>query len=154
MKKKALTLAAFVVLGGILIALIGCRGHGFHHGSPEKKAEFMINRLKAELDLSEQQVELLRDIHQDVHSKFEENRPRREEHFELLKEQILSPRLDTEQIKQYMDAQQDKHREMRDYILQQIKRFHDTLTAEQKQKLVSLLEEFKGAWYNHHGGRF
>jgi len=48
-----------------------------------------------------------------------------------------------------MDAQQNKHREMRDYIIQQIKRFHDTLTPEQKQKLVSLLEKFKGAWYNH-----
>jgi protein CpxP len=154
MKRKALTIAAFIAMGGLLVALTGCRGHGPHRGSPEKKAEFVINRLKAELDLSEQQVELLNDIHKDIRSKFEENRPQREEHFELLKSQILSDRLDTEKIKQYMNAQQNKHREMRDYIIQQIKRFHDTLTAEQKQKLVSLLEEFKGAWYNHHDGRF
>jgi len=152
MKKKALTIVAFIAMAGILVALTGCRGCGPHHGSPEKKAEFMINRLKSELDLSKQQVELLNDIHKDIRSKMEENRPQREQHFELLKEQILADRLDTEEIKRYMDAQQNKHREMRDYIIQQIKRFHDTLTPEQKQKLVSLLEEFKGTWYNH--GRF
>ncbi|MBN1799382.1 MAG: Spy/CpxP family protein refolding chaperone [Spirochaetales bacterium] len=154
MKKKALTITAFIAMGVLLTALTGCRGHGPHRGSPEKRAEFMINRLKAELDLSEQQVQLLNDIHKDIRSKMEENRPQREQHFELLKEQILADSLDTAEIKRYMDAQQNKHREMRDYVLQQIKRFHDTLTSEQKQKLVSLLEEFKGAWYNHHGGKF
>jgi protein CpxP len=154
MKKKAFTITAFIAVAVILAVLAGCRGHGPHHGSPEKRAEFMINRLKAELDLSEQQVALLKDIHDDIRSKMQENRPQREEHYELLKEQILADSLDIDEIKRYMDARQDKHREMRDYVLQQIKRFHDTLTSDQKQKLVSLLEEFKGAWYNHRDGKF
>jgi Spy/CpxP family protein refolding chaperone len=142
----------------MLAVFTGCRGHRPHHGSPEKRVEFMINRLKAELDLSEEQVTLLKDIHNDIRAKMEENRPQREEHLELLKDQILADSLDIDEIGRYMDAQQEKqqekHREMRDYVLRQVKRFHDTLTAEQKQKLVSLLEEFKGAWYNHPRGRF
>ena len=155
MKKKALFITALVAIAGIVVVLAGCRGPKHHFSSPEKRVEFMINRLKTKLDLSQQQVDLLHEIGEDFHKKMEENRSQREEHHQLLKDQILADSLDTDQIKRHMDAQQEKHRAMRDYMLEQMKRFHDTLSAEQKQKLVSLLEEFKGAWYNHpHHGRF
>jgi uncharacterized membrane protein len=150
MKKRATVPVILLVLAVVSIALIGCRGHGPRRGDPERKVEFMINRLKVELNLSEEQVKLLKDIQQQIREKIQDVRPEFKEHSDFLKEQILKDSLDLTQIKEYMDAQQNKHKEIRDFILTQIKRFHDTLTQSQKEKLASLLEEFQGAWYNHH----
>jgi uncharacterized membrane protein len=145
---KRFTSTALAVVGAAVLLLGGCRAYGPRHGSPEKHAEFMINRLKAELDLSQSQVDLLKDMQKQITGKMAENRPQRDQDFAFLKEQILSDSLDIEQIKQYMNDQQSRHEQVRDFILTQLKRFHDTLSTAQKQKLAALLEEMKGVWYN------
>jgi protein CpxP len=148
MISKRFTLAALAAAGAVVLFLGACRAHGPHHGVPGKRAEFIIGRLKSELDLSQSQVDLLKDIQKQITEKIAENKPQREQDFEFLKSQILSDSLDTGRIERYMDQQQNRYKEVRDFILTQLKRFHDTLSAEQKQKLVSLLEEMKGLWYN------
>jgi Spy/CpxP family protein refolding chaperone len=149
MNHKRFTLAALTVIAGAAVLFLGaCRAHGPHHGTPGKQAEFIIGRLKNELDLSQSQVDLLKDIQKQITQKIAENKPQWEQDFEFLKSQILSDSLDTGRIEQYMDSRQTGQQEVRDFILIQLKRFHDTLSTAQKQKLVALLEEMKGLWYN------
>jgi protein CpxP len=138
-------MAGLVLAGGAL--LTGCGHHGpcgWGHQSPEKKAQWMVNRISQELDLTEAQKTKLNSIKDELLKKKAEFKADHRSLAAELKAQILSDKLDQDKINQLFVSRQAKHEEMRKFFIVQFAEFHAMLTPQQRAKLAEKLEKFHG----------
>ncbi len=140
MKSQLITVS--VLITGLLFSgalFWGCR-HG--HGSPEKKAEWIVGKISSELDLTDDQKLEIDRIKDEVLEKFREHRKTRKAMHERVIRLVKSDTLDVDEINRIFDEKEARHREMRPFIIEKIVEFHRILKPEQKEKLAEKLEEF------------
>jgi hypothetical protein len=106
--------------------------------TPEEKAEWVVKKIQKKLELNENQNALLLELKESVIKLRLEHKDKKDEKFTLIKEAILSDRIDPMEI---IDKVKNKIDTKAPKILQNLSAFHASLTLEQKQKVVSLLEK-------------
>jgi periplasmic protein CpxP/Spy len=147
MKSKLITLSVIAV--GMLASgalFWGCR-HG--HGSPEKKAEWIVSKISSELDLTDEQKLELNRIKDEALEKYREHREERKTVHARIVNLITSDTLDVDEVNKIFDEREKKQKEMRPFIIEKIVEFHRILKPEQKEKLVRKLEKFMKRHENH-----
>ena len=138
----------YIVLIGLLISGLlmfnGCRRHG-----PGKGAEFAVDYMTEVLDLTPDQQELLDQYKDEILAKAMQMRADKQEMHAVIKTQLGNETIDKAQVKQLYITHRDKMDEMADLIIDRVAAFHQTLTPEQRTKLIEKLEDFE-KW--HHRG--
>jgi Spy/CpxP family protein refolding chaperone len=144
MVKKGLT----ILLIGMLISGVGlfsgCRRHSHSH-----KAEFMVDYISETLDLNENQQEQLDQIKDELLTKAKDMHADKASMHEELVVQLRSEEIDQVRVKNLIAEHRAKMDEIVDLVVTRLSEFHQTLTPEQKEKLVAKIETFK-KW--HHRG--
>lgn len=104
---------------------------------------FMLNKLVKDLDLSEQQKADVEKIKDEIKTKIENKRKERENKFDDFETLFKQDKI----TKEDMDAMVKKHEanreEMKDFFTEELIKFHDILTPEQRTKAVEKMKEMR-----------
>ena len=137
MLKKGLTIALVCVFVSGALVFTGCRSHSHH-----SKAEFMIDYIAETLDLTDPQREQLDGIKDEFMAKAKDMRAKKEAmHAELMVE-LRKEQIDRENIKDLIAQKRTQMDEIIDLAVVRLSEFHQTLSPEQREKLVAKLEWF------------
>jgi Spy/CpxP family protein refolding chaperone len=137
MLKKGLTIALICVFIAGTLLFTGCRSHS-HHG----KAEFMVDYIAETLDLTEPQREQLDGIKEEFIAKAQEMHVEKQAmHAEFMAE-LRKPQIDPEKIKGLIAQKRARMDGLIDLAVLRLTEFHQTLSPEQREKLVAKIEYF------------
>ena len=108
----------------------------------------MMDYLTEVMDLTDQQQETLEEIKNEIMQKAKDMRAEHESMRENIVAQLKSDAINKEQLK----ADIAQHRVQMDGLIElaidRLAEFHQTLTPEQKEKLVNKIEKFH-RWHHH-----
>ncbi len=142
-KTMILVLVAVVVLS---MLVVGCKAR-----SPEKKAEHMVNKISSKLNLNDVQKAELNGIKNELLQMGLEMHEEHENMHSDLSEQLLSDRIDVDEVKALINEKKASVEELIDTAVDRLAEFHATLTSEQKELLVAEMETCKNSkWKNWH----
>jgi uncharacterized coiled-coil DUF342 family protein len=133
-KKKLLGFIPLLIVG--LMFLGGCK-----RPSPEKMADHIVDELAAKLNLTPEQLVSLNATKVELLGKVAEMKKSREAmHSDVITE-LQKDVLDQGQLKKMFATHKGEMDEIANLVIDRLAKFHGTLTAEQKVKLVELLKE-------------
>ena len=137
MLKKGLTIALIgVFISGALI-FTGCRSHS-HHG----KAEFMIDYVAETLDLTDEQRGQLDGIKEEFIAKAKEMHAQKEAMHAAFMAELRKEEISRENLNALIDQKRAQMDEFINLAMDRLAEFHKTLSAEQREKLVTKIEYF------------
>lgn len=144
MKKKItyISVAAFIILGGMLF--YGCK---FHH-SPEDRAERLIRYLSDELDLTKGQQEKLESFKNEMLERRKESQECHKESKAIFMDELKKDSIDQDRFLGMYNNHKPKMDETVKFIISNFADFHESLTAEQKTKLIEKIESFE-KWHSY-----
>ena len=139
-----------IIIGTVAtISIIGATGA--YAGKKFKdgmKGDYVIYKLDKELDLSDTQVDRLKDIQSYVKSHRDNKQENRDNHKAKLVALINSPNLDQAQVLAMLDEKLQMIRDEAPAAISKIADFSDTLTEKQRAELLKMIES------HDHGKRF
>ena len=144
MLKKGLTIVSICVLISVTLLFAGCRSH-----SPHGKAEFMVDYIAETLDLNEQQLTQLDGIKEEFLVKAKEMHAKKAAMRDEFMDELRKEQIDQEKIKGLIAQKRSHMDEMIDLAVVRLSEFHQTLSAEQREKLVAKLEWFHEKHQRH-----
>ena len=133
--------SAIIIFTGLLIiffAAMGCRT-----SSPLGRAAFLIDYLTETLDLTPNQQTQLKQYVTEVFEKGMEMRPYRIEMQKAFIGQLKNETIDQAQLMDQVKQNQARVDEMAALIIKRISDFHQSLTPEQRARLVRKIETFQ-----------
>jgi Spy/CpxP family protein refolding chaperone len=131
------------MIAAVIVTVAGftsCAG-GYKNMHNNELQEFILFKLTRELDLTDTQIESIKEITAQVKVKAEELHGDKEEMHAKIKELIMSNYVSEAEILGLMKSHTAQHEEMKIFIAKKIAEVHALLTPEQRIKLVHLLEK-------------
>jgi len=132
----------------ILLSFLASGCARWHHRTPEERADRLAAHLVAELGLDEAQQQQLEQIKQEVLVQQAKLRAHRSASHEEILRFLRSERIDDAQLAEAVARHQAQANELITFFGEELRKFHDMLTPEQREKAAAALEDFKA-----HGGR-
>lgn len=143
MKKKTLTISLIAVPIIGLLTLAGCR-----HPGHQKGALFMMDYLTEVMYLTDEQQAQLDEIQDEIMAKAKDMRAEHKNMHAMIVAQLKSESINKEQLKANIANQRAQMDDLIDLAVERLAEFHQTLTPEQKDKLVNKIEKFH-KWHRH-----
>lgn len=133
-------LAALVgTVATLSFGAVALAGPGGHHGAPEGA---ILHAIK-ELDLSTEQVEMLKAIREANRDEHEANRAQREKTMEVFKAELQSDSPDAAKLHALIDAREADMVQRAHDRLDTLLEIHAVLTPEQRAQIATKLEEMR-----------
>ena len=142
MKTSRLFISTIVVALLSSLALVGCKGHN-------SRGAFAVDYVTEVLDLSESQELELEKIREEILLEIKEHKSEDNPIRTLLREQLVSDKMDKEQLQQVVSMHRQQTDEIIDLTIDRLIAFHSTLSIEQKEKLVNKLEKLSKMHRGH-----
>jgi len=142
-RKKVWIPLTVLVIGGILLFTL-C-----HSITPENRAQWVTDKIASKLELNEDQKGMLDDMRLEFLAK---HREMHDDHAAMKDEliaQLKSEKIDREQLDDIITKKRAEIDSIVSLFTERFVEFHDTMTPEQKSKLVAGLEKMK----SRHGRR-
>ncbi|WP_040509079.1 Spy/CpxP family protein refolding chaperone [Leptospira wolffii] len=132
--------AILLVLGTATVLTQGC-----HHKwmSPEKRANYIVKKLKSELDLTETQAATLDKIKADVLEKRKELKMVGPFLPKEAVEELRADKFNAEKLNKLGEEREKKMAAFRVFFTKKAGEFHAVLTPEQRGKLADLILKFQ-----------
>jgi len=140
-----------VFLAAMFLTATGCRRHADRWRSPEHTAE-MRSYLARALELNDEQKKELDAIMTPLVEKKEDG-VGRQELLEAFLSEARKDRIDAEKLNAMIDGEVRKAQEMMKGFVSSFAAFHQTLSPGQREKLVSLIQEYRGKGRGHNRRR-
>jgi len=122
---------------------------GWWHKTPEERATKMVEKVTQELALDQTQTTLLKTSVSEMMAKFKEAKPEKGAMHQILREQIRSGKIDKVQVKQVAGEHKQKIEALMDFGLDKADAFLQTLSPEQREKLLTFVDEMKDRGHGH-----
>jgi esterase/lipase superfamily enzyme len=137
MLKKGLTIALIgVFISGALI-FTGCRSHSHQH-----KAEFMVDYIAETIDATDEQRAQLDGIKDEFVAKAKEMHDQKAAMHAAFMAELHKEELSRETLNDLIDQKRAQMDEIINLALDRLIEFHKTLSAEQREKLVTKIEYY------------
>jgi esterase/lipase superfamily enzyme len=137
MLKKGLTIALIgVFISGALI-FTGCRSHSHEH-----KAEFMVDYIAETIDATDEQRAQLDGIKDEFIAKAKEMHDQKEAMHAAFMAELRKEEISRETLDGLIDQKRAQMEEFVNLAMDRLIEFHKTLSAEQREKLVTKIEYF------------
>jgi periplasmic protein CpxP/Spy len=134
-----------LIVAGLIastLSLGGCQ----HFRKPEKRAEWVKDKIIDELELNKAQQDLLDDIWAEFAKQREKLKPGHEAAKKEMVEALRRPELDTQAINRKIEEKMETFKAISARFVERMAEFHRTLNEEQREKLIAVLEK-------HHGNK-
>jgi Spy/CpxP family protein refolding chaperone len=137
MLKKGLTIALIgVFISGALI-FTGCRSHSHQH-----KAEFMVDYIAETIDATDEQRAQLDGIKDEFVAKAKEMHDQKAAMHAAFMAELRKEEISPENLKDLIDQKRAQIDEFINLAMDRLIEFHKTLSAEQREKLVTKIEYY------------
>lgn len=134
-----------ILLAGLtLFAFTGCSR------TPEQKADHIVEHMVKKLDLNDAQKAQLDKIKGEFLAKRQELITSRGGTFEEANALMRSDTIDQARLNALVDKNKEQATDMVQFVFAKFTEIHDMLTPEQREKLVSKIEKYKGKGRYHH----
>jgi Spy/CpxP family protein refolding chaperone len=130
-----------ILIVALLAALPVLAVTGCYHKTPEQRAERVVQRLAATLELDTAQREKLEKMKENFLAKRSDMMKMRQETINDLNEIMLSPQLDQARLNARTEKIQAHTSDLIRFISTEFAELHDMLTPEQRSKLVEKMEK-------------
>jgi len=137
MLKKGLTIAAICVFISGALIFTGCRSH-----SREHKAEFMVDYIAETIDATDEQRAQLDGIKDEFVAKAKEMHAQKEAMHAAFIAELHKEEISRETLNGLIDQKRAQMDEFINLAMDSLIIFHRTLSAEQREKLVTKIEYF------------
>ena len=141
--KKKLLLWGFIVF----FVVAGTAGITFAQKVKQFKDKgpmfFMMEKITQDLNLTDQQKTEVDKIREEIKAKMEEKKKDHESKMMEFENAFKQDKLDKETLKALMKKHDTEREEMRDFMLDELVKFHAVLTPEQRTKAVEKMHEMK-----------
>lgn len=128
-----------VLVGGLLFAGFHTRNSFAHSG--DRFTGCMVDKFSNKLDLKADQKEQLKQIAEELKSKHQEMRALKEATKEEMFGELRKETIDRESLDSFYSDAKSRFDEMYDLFSTRFVEFHQTLTPEQKEKLVAEMKK-------------
>lgn len=146
--KPSILIVAAIILLLIAAFIAGCSKHRFHSATPEKKAEWVVQKISNELDLESAQLAKLEEIKADILVMHREFGNLKTDIWNEVFSQIQSDAVDQQKLNTLFSDKENQFKEMRIFMVAKFAEFHDILTVEQRSQLVDKMSKLKKRWHN------
>jgi Spy/CpxP family protein refolding chaperone len=137
MLKKGLTIALIgIFISGALI-FTGCRSHSHQH-----KAEFMVDYIAETIDATDEQRAQLDGIKDEFVAKAKEMHDQKAAMHAAFMAELRKEELSRETLNDLIDQKRAQIDEFVNLAMDRLIEFHKTLSAEQREKLVTKIEYY------------
>ena len=136
MKTRKGLIALAVTFVSSLMLFTACKHH-------DAKGAFALDYITETLDLTREQETNLDFIRAEIVDKVQEMHADKKEMHAILKEQLESETIDKDVVRKLVADHREKMNAVIDLAIDKLADFHETLTPEQKTKLVAKLEKFE-----------
>lgn len=138
--KKKITKKSMVLVTLACLAIAGTASAGFML-SHKDRADIAVMVITKKLDLNENQVAKLEDIKKEFEKVHAEHAQERAEKVHMIIEMVKSDQIDQSQVIALMNDKIEMLEEKAPIFIEKIAEFHRTLSAEQKQIIVEMIEK-------------
>jgi Spy/CpxP family protein refolding chaperone len=138
MVKRIIVSATIPGLVALALLASGCR-----HDRPSAKAAFVIDYLAESLDLTEAQKARLESIREEIQQKALAMRQDHQAMQAQIVAQLKSETIDRDALKTTLTTHREQMDRLVELLIDRLAEFHQTLAPEQREKLVSKLEQFR-----------
>lgn len=141
-----------VLVAGVIASMLGLTG--CHHlRKPEKRADWIKDKITDELDLNDSQENLLDEIWSEFAQKHKELKPDHDKAKQEMIEALGRPELDVTAINRKIDEKIEIFRALSARFVDRMAEFHRTLNPEQREKLIAWVKKHhekrrKCAWHH------
>lgn len=149
LKTKRKVSSKKLLLWGLVITFLvaGTAGISFAQKVKQLKDKgpmfFMMNKFTDDLNLTDQQKADVEKIREEVKAKMEEKKKNRESNRTDFENAFKQDKLDKETLKSIMNKRDADREEMKDFMLDELIKFHALLTPEQRTKAVEKMHNMK-----------
>lgn len=133
-RMRVLGFIPLLIIG--LVFLGGCK-----RPSPEKIADHIVTELVSKLSLTPEQQAALNTTKVDVLAKMEQMKKGKDAHHDEVLAELQKDSLDQDKLKKMFAEHKTQRDDIAELLLDRFVKFHATLSAEQKTKLVEFLKE-------------
>jgi Spy/CpxP family protein refolding chaperone len=138
-----------------LIFVFGFRayrgGHGsLFHATPEERMEFFTDKIAERLELDNAQKEQLQVMGQELLEKRVEMHAWHVSIGDAIHDELLKSEMNKENLDNIVSESRQKIDEMLSLVASRIVQFHQLLTPEQREKLVTVIEEHRESHRRFH----
>jgi periplasmic protein CpxP/Spy len=144
-RKKAIitgSIALAVILTGGVLFAVGHHGH--HKGMMRDFIEFKVDRVLADLNLTDDQKQKTEVLRGKLRQEFENFAQDRKSGRQVIVDEWMKKTPDRTIITETIDQRIDNHKQAAHRIIDVMLEFHDLLTPEQRQELLNQVEEMHG----------
>lgn len=145
--RNIITVAAILVTFSMIA--IGCGHRHCFNRSPEKKAQWVVNRIAGKLDMTDSQEKKLEKIKEEVLAKMEKYKTEHQSMHDEALQLVKKEKLTEADLEKLFAQREQRYRELKPFIIEKMVEFHTMLTPEQKNQLAEKMAEH----YNEHHGR-
>lgn len=140
-RKKIILISSLAIF-----ILIGLAGAGFTKNMVDKYIEggpwgFMLDKITKDLNLSEQQQAEVNKIKDEIKAKKDALRQKRKDHASEFEQMFRSDTFDKQKALELAKQREADREEMRNFIIDEMAKFHAILTPEQRNKVADKLKE-------------
>lgn len=131
---RKIQLVVVMLLSGLF--LTACKGHNEGHGG------MMFDIAAYKLDLTEVQEEKWFAIRDELKQLRRDARKEKQSHVDQAKSLIMADSLDQAEVLNQFEQHQGRMLSAAPSVIEKLSEFHATLTAEQKEKVIKMLDHF------------
>jgi Spy/CpxP family protein refolding chaperone len=142
--KKTIILSSVTIVTLILIYFISCHSKVRHfclYDSRQEKLGLVIKKFSREFDLDKNQVQLLKNIENEIQKKRMVWKEERKDSFNMLITELASEKMNEQALHQLWDKHVQHMNEIRPIVITKLVEFHNTLTPVQREKLVDKITD-------------
>ena len=133
-------LISFIILAGFGGYVYSQKVKHIKEGGP---LMMILDKLTGELNLSDTQKEKVGVIKDEIKIKMESKKPDHKNEFEEFATAFKQDKLDKETMKEIIKKKDEQREEMKDFMMDELIKFHTLLTPEQRLKVVEKMNDFK-----------
>jgi len=139
-KTKLLTGVAIIILVGVVIIAGWSRGQ-YHQASPEKKIDWLVDKISDELELTDDQKTKLHGIKGDILAREYDFEGMRTDVYDETLSQAAGQSVDQEKLNRLFEEKEAEWKEMRSFLIDNFAEFHGMLNSKQRDTLVELIQK-------------
>jgi len=150
MKKSTKIIAVTVLALGVTSGVMAYGAHNAWKMSPEKKAEYVTDKITENLELDAIQQEYLMVLSGDLLEIMHEVRSNRSEHREMVQQLLSEPTMDQVKVLQMVQQKTQMINDEAPQLIASFAGFLDSLDSEQKKELRDHMGEHMSRHQEHH----
>ena len=150
MKKSTIIIAVTVLALGVTSGVMAYGAHSAWKMSPEKKAEYVTDKMTENLELDAIQQEYLRVLSGDLLEIMQAVKSNRSEHKEMVQQLLFEPALDQVEVLKMVQQKTQMVNDRAPQLIASFAGFLDSLDSEQKKELREHMGEHMGRHHEDH----